>query len=459
MMSVGLNYALGVLFPVLMESFNESRERTAWVSSITMAVFLIFGPFMGAFVNRFGCRITITVGCLACATGLVLGSLAPNIVVLYLAFSVPFGIGMSSLYISSPVAVSQYFSKRRALALATATSGPGLGTMIYGPTLQALVDAFDWRNTMRMLAGFLAVASFTGCFLKSDSSLSSQRQDMNAKKFSLNFSACKNPRFLMLLAMAAVSNFGRIVPYVHLIKHCDDLGIPPGKSTTLFLLIGLFASTGRLMAGFLCDIRFINSRFLYQAAVFTVGASTLLLIPAKTFASVAVVIVLFSLADGLMISTFIIDLFKSMKESQRASCLGFTMFMGGVFVFFAPPLSGLIADKYGNYTLAFLMSGGVLVIGSLFPFFLLCSKQKNVEENEGVEHLEELMDRDQVLIKKNSQSDNPSPTNVWVMQDSVSSSEVVARSNNKLATAKRPVSFMWAMESPFNLPPPLRTSN
>ena len=77
-----------------------------------MAVFLIFGPFMGAFVNRFGCHITITVGCLVCATGLVLGSLAPNIVILYLAFSVPFGIGMSSLYISSPVAVSQYFSKK-----------------------------------------------------------------------------------------------------------------------------------------------------------------------------------------------------------------------------------------------------------------------------------------------------------------------------------------------------------
>lgn len=193
-----------------------------------MAVFLIFGPIMGAFVNRFGCRITITVGCLACATGLVLGSLAPNIVVLYLAFSVPFGIGMSSLYISSPVAVSQYFSKRRALALATATSGPGLGTMIYGPTLQALVDAFDWRNAMRMLAGFLAVASFTGCFLKSNSSLSSQRQDMNGKKFSLNFSACKNPRFLMLLAMAAVSNFGRIVPYVHLVSmNCFYYNLTP----------------------------------------------------------------------------------------------------------------------------------------------------------------------------------------------------------------------------------------
>ena len=99
------------------------------------------------------------------------------------------------------------------------------------------------------------------------------------------------------------------------------------------------------------------------------------------------------------------------------------------------------------------------MIGSLFPFFLLCSKQKNVEENEGVEHLEELMDRDQVQIKKSSGSNNPSPTTVWVMQESVSSSEVVARSTNKLATAKRPVSFMWAMESPFSFPPPLRTSN
>ena len=105
------------------------------------------------------------------------------------------------------------------------------------------------------------------------------------------------------------------------------------------------------------------------------------------------------------------------------------------------------------------MSGGLLVIGSLFPFFVLCSKQENVEENEGVEHLEELMDRNQVQIKKNSESNNSSPTTVWVMQESVSSTEVVARSTNKLATAKRPVSFMWAMESPFNLPPPLRTSN
>lgn len=123
-------------------------------------------------------------------------------------------------------------------------------------------------------------------------------------------------------------------------KHCDDLGIPADKSSTLFLFLGLFAATGRLVAGFLCDITCINSQFLYQAAVLVCGASTMLLTVAKTYSSLAAVVVMFSVADGLMVSTFIIELFKSVKESQRASCLGFCMLMAGVFVFCGPPVSG-----------------------------------------------------------------------------------------------------------------------
>ena len=46
MMSVGLNYALGVLFPVLMESFNESRERTGKLNNLpsTLSSLFCFDP-------------------------------------------------------------------------------------------------------------------------------------------------------------------------------------------------------------------------------------------------------------------------------------------------------------------------------------------------------------------------------------------------------------------------------
>ena len=124
------------------------------------------------------------------------------------------------------------------------------------------------------------------------------------------------------------------------IKHCDDLGIPADKSSTLFMLIGVFAAVGRLGAGCLCGIKRVNSLFLYQAAVFVVGASTLLFLQAKTFNSLAAVVVVFSLADGLMVSTFIIVLFRSVEVSQRAPCLGFSLMSAGIFIVCSPPLSG-----------------------------------------------------------------------------------------------------------------------
>ena len=198
---------------------------TAWVSSITVAVGMSLGPLMGVFVNRFGCRVAIILGCLSCAGGLALGSLAPDVLVLTIAFSVPFGIGFSFVYIAAPVTVTQHFTRRRSVALGIVTAGQGLGTMILGPTLQALVNAFDWRNTFLIMAGVLVLASFTGCFhkvhsqAKKSSSSSSSTQDLdNSKKLCKDFSTWKNPRFLMLIVMSVIVNCYRITPYVHLVS-------------------------------------------------------------------------------------------------------------------------------------------------------------------------------------------------------------------------------------------------
>ena len=106
------------------------------------------------------------------------------------------------------------------------------------------------------------------------------------------------------------------------------------------MLIGVFAAVGRLGAGCLCDIKRVNSLFLYQAAMFVLGASTILLSQAKTFDSLAAVVVVFSVADGAMVSTVIIVLFRSVQVFQRAPCLGFNMMSAGVFIVCSPPLSG-----------------------------------------------------------------------------------------------------------------------
>ena len=40
-----------------------------------------------------------------------------------------------------------------------------------------------------------------------------------------------------------------------------------------------------------------------------------------------------------------------------------------------------MADRYGNYTAAFLMAGGFGVIASIIPFILLCVKPESVDQD------------------------------------------------------------------------------
>ena len=187
-----------------------------------MATLLFLGPATGVFVNRFGCRLATIIGCLSCSLGLALGSIAQNIIVLFLAFSIPFGVGTSFIYISSPVTMTNYFSKRRSVALGFVTAGQGLGTMICGPVLQVLVDAFEWRNTFLIFSGILALSTLTGCLLnrnnKELTSSSTQGKKKNYKKFGCDLSLWKSPIFLVLLVMAGLTNFSRMIPYVHLVS-------------------------------------------------------------------------------------------------------------------------------------------------------------------------------------------------------------------------------------------------
>ena len=126
------------------------------------------------------------------------------------------------------------------------------------------------------------------------------------------------------------------------IKHCDDLGITAGKSSTLYLFMGIFATVGRLGGAFLCDMRHVKALRLFQAATFIMGASTMLLTLAKTYAALVVYAITFSVTDGMMLTTFIIECMQmeTVEESKRASGFGFTMVSSGIFALSSPPLSG-----------------------------------------------------------------------------------------------------------------------
>jgi len=388
---------------------------------------------MGGLFNRFDVRITTILACLLCSASFAMGSFAPQLIVLYISFSLPFALGLSFIYISSPIIVTYYFTKRRSFALGIVTAGQGLGTMILGPTLQAVVDVLDWRDTFRVFAGVLAIVSVTGCFLHQRKTSPDENPRGPSKKFRLNLSLLKNPTILVLVIRNSLCSFARFVPYVHLVKHCDDLGIPADKSSTLFLFLGIFATLGRLGGGFLCNMRFIKVRFLQQAATFFVGSSTMLLILAKTYVAMVAYVITFGFADGIMTSSLIIECIESVEESKKASAFGFFMLFGGIVGIVSPPLAGFMADKFGDYIAAFLIAGGVGIIGSLFPFLLFCVKSESEEDINQV--IDETVDQ--------KQSEDVDEHELKTNRCSQDSMLIICRNY------QRPSSFIVAMESPI----------
>ena len=175
---------------------------------------------MGAFLNRFRIHISTILGCLSCSAGLAMGSFVPSMSTLYIAFSLPYAVGASLIYISSPITATYYFNKRKSIAVGIVTAGQGLGTMILGPALQALGGVLDWRNTFRVFSGLQALASLAGCLLGvyQEFSIADEQNESLSKKFRLNLSLLKNPSVLILITTAGAYGFSRRVSYVHLVR-------------------------------------------------------------------------------------------------------------------------------------------------------------------------------------------------------------------------------------------------
>uniref|UniRef100_A0A493SZ85 Solute carrier family 16 member 14 n=1 Tax=Anas platyrhynchos platyrhynchos TaxID=8840 RepID=A0A493SZ85_ANAPP len=145
---MGSQMALGILNMEWLEEFNQSRGLTAWVSSLSMGITLIVGPFIGLFITMCGCRKTAIIGGILNALGWILSAYASNVHYLFLTFGVTAGVGSGMVYLPAVVMVGQYFQKRRALAQGLSTTGTGFGAFLMTALLKYLCREFGWRNAM-----------------------------------------------------------------------------------------------------------------------------------------------------------------------------------------------------------------------------------------------------------------------------------------------------------------------
>ncbi|XP_059620166.1 uncharacterized protein LOC132264105 [Phlebotomus argentipes] len=167
LISDGVSFSFGLIYTELLTYFRDSSpSKTAWVGSLFLAVPLLCGPIMSNLVDKYGCRKMTIIGGLISGLGFVLASVCDSIEGLYLTFGIIAGLGLGIGYVTAVVSIAFWFDKRRTFATGIGASGTGLGTFIYAPFTQWLIETFGWRGATLILAGTLFNICVCGCLMR-----------------------------------------------------------------------------------------------------------------------------------------------------------------------------------------------------------------------------------------------------------------------------------------------------
>ncbi|XP_039953110.1 monocarboxylate transporter 9-like isoform X1 [Bactrocera tryoni] len=162
----GLGFSFGLINSELLNYFGESASKTAWISSLFFSVPLLMGPIWSNLVDKYGCRKMTIFGGFLSAVGFGLSSLCNSVEMLMLTFGIISGLGLGIGYVTAVVSIAFWFDKKRTFATGIAASGTGIGTLLYAPLTQWLIDSYGWRIATLILAGTMLNTCICGALMR-----------------------------------------------------------------------------------------------------------------------------------------------------------------------------------------------------------------------------------------------------------------------------------------------------
>ena len=368
------------------------REETGWTTAAVAAGFSIraleqgvFGPFAGAFIDRFGPRIMARAGLVVLAIGLVLLSQARSLPMYYGA-SIVLAIGQSSsTFMPYSALIVRWFQVKRGRAMGFLNSGNGSGFALV-PLIAVLITVFGWRGTLIVSAGLILVIALPLTFtMRNDPSVMGLEPDgepLQARRagftpFAMTGEsvgqALRTPAFY-LLALAQCANVATVQGWVvYQFPHLREQGLGVGYATSVGVGYAFTQVIFRPASGVLGDRigrrRLLMAAFALQAVGIVVLASVSsgrlwLLVPYyATFA--------FGQAAWVVLHTAIVADFFGPRRFATINALVNAVAMPVAVI--SPIIAGIVFDRTGSFVPVFTTYG---LLSAVAAFAILLIRRR-----------------------------------------------------------------------------------
>ncbi|MBF9043313.1 MFS transporter [Rhodobacterales bacterium HKCCE4037] len=346
-------WAIILILPNVQAEFGVGRAEAALPYTLTMAGFALGNFLIGRAVDRFGLAWSLAGSAVLMGAGYGLALSAPSIWLLALA---QFAVGFGSAASFGPLIadISQWFLRRRGLAVAIAASGNYLSGAIWPFLLAGTLASDGWRAAYLILALSCVIVMLPAC------AVLRRRLPLEAMALSEVAAAARaktaglSPR--MLTALLAMAGIGCCVamsmPQVHIVAYCVDLGYGPAVGGEMLSLMLLGGVASRLVSGLLADrlggvMTLLIGSTLQMSALF-------LYLPTTGLTPLYIVSLVFGLSQGGIVPSYAVIVREYLPAREAGARVGFVIMSTIVGMALGGWLSGLIYDATGSYQLAFL---------------------------------------------------------------------------------------------------------
>ncbi|MBK4205644.1 MFS transporter [Bacillus subtilis] len=378
----GVRLSFGAFVEPWERQFSMDRGTISLISTISFIVYGISQPVIGRLVDKWGARAVLSWSSLLTGVSIFLTCFVTSPWQLFLLYGlgVSLGVGGAS-NVAASVLVVNWFSKKRGLAFGIMEAGFGAGQMLLVPGSLMLIHWFSWKLTVVVLGLMLIVIVFPAALLMLRNNPSEKNAEPIGGLAAVEKETAPNTTALSVNGMFRMRQFWfLILPFLicgfttvglmdtHLIPFSHDHGFSTTVTSAAVSLLAGFNIAGILLSGIVAD-RWSSRKilcFLYAVR----ALSIMILIYSHEPYLLLAFAILFGLVDFATVAPtqmLATQYFQNYSIGLMIGWLSLAHQIGSALGAYVP---GVIYTVTGEYTMAFYVSIGMLVLASVMNVLL-----------------------------------------------------------------------------------------
>lgn len=365
--SFGAVTSVPVLLKPMARDWQTGASTIALIHTSAMIGAAVGSLLLGRLLDRFGFFGVSVVAAVATSAGLVIAASAESLLTLHLAYGVLVGgIGQGAFFGPLAAAVSQWFDRHRALAIAIAASGQSVGGLTLPPLLRWSAEEYGWRQTIwsyGVVAGVILLACTLAFRRRPPRQLTTSPGGAAPTQAKID-----RPGFVLLGLCMALFNLATFIAIGHLTAFGEERGFTPAMAAAVTSVMLGVTLVSRLSMGRL------SQRFGHYRALAGVSAlhllGVVLLAASGSGEAILLAVVLIGLGFGGYVPAYAVlvrELFPARQAGRRIAEIYFFAFVAAGA---GSWLGGLARDLSGSYSLPFGLAAVSAVAGALLLMFL-----------------------------------------------------------------------------------------